>query len=205
MSRVRSLTYLLIVALGCILLSGCSVAGDEQTTAQVAAPPSEGQAQSSGFENDVKVVAAFLEQHPSRLQKAQITRLAPVIVSESRRSGFPLTLVLAVIDVESSGNSFARSSAGALGLMQLRPITAEATAQEIGIEWYGSDMLFDPVDNVRLGVAYLERMVARFGDLPIALAAYNWGPTRVSRVLESGGRVPEAYANRVLQAFEGGV
>jgi soluble lytic murein transglycosylase-like protein len=205
MSRIISLVCLLVFALGSIPLSGCSVAGDEQTTTQAATLPSGGQPRKSGFTQDVKAVTAFLEQHPSMLESSQITRLAPVIVSESRRSGFPLTLVLAIIEVESSGNTLAESSTGALGLMQLRPDTARATAHKIGLPWNGDATLFDPADNVRLGVAYLEQMVDRFGDLPIALTAYNWGPTRVSGFLKRGEQVPEAYANRVLQTFERGV
>ena len=61
--------------------------------------------------------------------------------------------------IESRGYNFAASRVGALGLMQLRPATAEA--RRTGGRWRGHATLFDPVANVRLGVSYLERLVQR--------------------------------------------
>lgn len=201
MSRSSSIVCLLIFTLGSVSLSGCTAAGGEEAVTRNSTPTSASQTRGAGFDNDVKAVVAFLKRSRSSLDQEEAARLAPVIVGEARRSGFPITLVLAVIEVESSGDHFAESPVGALGLMQLLPATGEATAQEIGMPWRGSDTLFDPADNVRLGVAYLEQMVARFGDLPTALAAYNWGPTRISHFLERGKPVPEAYAKRVLGTY----
>ena len=82
--------------------------------------------------------------------------------------------------------------------MQLRPATAEAVAARAGVPWHGRRTLFDPVANVRLGVTYLEELVRRFGSVSTALAAYNWGPTRISKRLRHGQSVPVAYAQRVL-------
>jgi soluble lytic murein transglycosylase len=121
-------------------------------------------------------------------------------MQESLRSGLPVELVLAVILVESSGNAFAVSHAGAVGLMQLQPSTAEAVAAEIGLPWTGPALLFDPVANVHLGVAYLERLMARYGDVETALAAYNWGPTRIAARLRRGEALPVEYPRRVLAA-----
>lgn len=81
-------------------------------------------------------------------------------------------LVRAVVQVESGYNPRALSRKGAMGLMQLMP----DTAREMGVEdpW-------DPEQNVRGGTAYLRRMIDRFGDLDVALAAYNAGPEAVTR------------------------
>jgi len=49
-------------------------------------------------------------------------------------------------------------------------------------------------------VAYLEGLRARYGNLSIALTAYNWGPTRVSEMLRRSERIPAAYSRRVLEA-----
>ena len=56
----------------------------------------------------------------------------------------PMELVLALIQVESSGNAFAVSDIGAIGLMQLRPSTAEEVAGHLGIRWRGTATLFEP-------------------------------------------------------------
>ncbi len=104
-------------------------------------------------------------------------------------------LIFAVIRAESFGDHEARSEAGAMGLMQLMPSTAE----QMGVE----DPT-DPEQNILGGSRYLARMIQRFdGQLDLALAAYNAGPTRVERV----GRVPEIdetleYVDRVREGFD---
>jgi soluble lytic murein transglycosylase len=137
------------------------------------------------------------------LSRAELGLVARTVAAEARRAGFSPEFVLAVIRVESAGDPFAISSKGALGLMQLLPGTGKAVAGDLGLRWEGPQSLFDPVLNVRLGVAYLEELRARYGDLSIALTAYNWGPTRVSDMLRRSERIPGAYSRRVLQACRG--
>jgi soluble lytic murein transglycosylase-like protein len=129
--------------------------------------------------------------------------VARTIAAEARRAGFSPEFVLAVIRVESRGDRFAVSSKGALGLMQIQPATAETVARGIGLDWEGPDSLFDPVLNVKLGVAYLAWLRARYGNLSIALTAYNWGPTRVSEMLRRSEPIPGGYSRRVLRACGG--
>ena len=128
----------------------------------------------------------------------EVRRVAETIIAESKRLGLGRELVLAVIYTESAFHAFARSPAGAIGLMQILPSTGEALARRLGIPWRGSRTLFDPAANVKLGVAYLDELRERFGGLPTALAAYNWGPGRIGRWLRSGSTLPAHYAQRVL-------
>jgi soluble lytic murein transglycosylase-like protein len=137
------------------------------------------------------------------LLPAEVSRLSLAIASESRRAGLPMELVLGVILVESAGNNFAVSNVGAMGLMQLMPPTAEAVAAQVGMLWEGPATLFDPVANVHLGVVYLQGLIERYGSLTTALAAYNWGPTRIAERLERGDPIPAIYARRVLLATDG--
>lgn len=143
---------------------------------------------------------AFLESRRVRLPDQEIGALTRTILVESHRAGIAPQLILGLIQVESSGNPRATSRVGALGLMQLRPNTAAAMAQELGLPWDGPESLFDPNLNVRLGVFYLSRLVERFGDLDVALAAYNFGPTRIARAIRKGRPVPVGYATSVLRA-----
>lgn len=104
-------------------------------------------------------------------------------------------LALAVIAVESAGRPRAVSSAGAQGLMQLIPATAER---------FGVRDAFDPAQNIRGGVAYLDWLLGEFeGDAVLALAGYNAGEGAVRR---NNGVPPFAetrdYVPRVLAAWQ---
>lgn len=97
-------------------------------------------------------------------------------------------LVIALIRQESAFNVNARSSVGALGLMQLMPATARR------MERVSRRALFDAKTNVRLGVRYFRGLLTRFdSDAELSLAAYNAGPERVD---EWRRRYP--VANRML-------
>ena len=109
---------------------------------------------------------------------------------------------MAVIHVESSGYHLAVSHVGAIGLMQLMPATAEELAGKLDIPWQGPDSLFDPLLNVKLGVAYLRQLTDRYDNMPTALAAYNWGPGRIDRRIRRGATVPVRYIEQVMRAYD---
>ncbi len=82
----------------------------------------------------------------------------------------------------------ARSSAGAIGLMQLMPTTGKTIAKELNLPYTGLNTLTDPQNNIRLGTTYLGQMARRYGgNRVLATAAYNAGPHRVDRWLPSTG------------------
>lgn len=81
-----------------------------------------------------------------------------------------------------------RSSAGAVGIMQLMPATGRRTAREIKLPYSGLATLTDSTSNIRLGTYYLGKMYDRFGDNRVlATAAYNAGPHRVDAWLPDSG------------------
>ena len=97
-------------------------------------------------------------------------------------------LALAVTRQESSFNAAAVSPSGALGLMQLLPGTARDVAGRLGVPFIQDRLTRDPAYNVQLGSQYLSEMLGRFGgSYELALAAYNAGPNRVARWLETMG------------------
>ena len=106
-------------------------------------------------------------------------RYEPVIQSAARENNIDPALVHAVIAAESGYNPFARSHAGAAGLMQLMPDTARR---------YGAQNRLDPKQNIHAGVRYLRNLMDLFNnDLELALAAYNAGENAVIR---AGHRIP---------------
>jgi soluble lytic murein transglycosylase len=104
------------------------------------------------------------------------------IRAQSAFNGLDPAWVAGQTRAESSFMPNARSGADARGLMQLIPATGAATAQRLGLPWLGSDSLYDPATNLRLGTAYMRQMLDRFDKLPyVAIAAYNAGPTPIGR------------------------
>jgi soluble lytic murein transglycosylase len=83
-----------------------------------------------------------------------------------------------------------KSSAGALGLMQLMPATGASTAREFRIPYRSSDSLLDPQTNILLGTRYLGKMQSIFGNHQVlSTAAYNAGPSRISSWLPVGDEI----------------
>ena len=90
-----------------------------------------------------------------------------------------LALAYGVARQESAFQRDARSRADALGLMQLLPGTAKQVSRQIGLRYARAKLTRDPAYNVRLGTTYLRQNRKRLGgSLPLALVAYNAGPTR---------------------------
>ncbi|MBL4811714.1 MAG: lytic transglycosylase domain-containing protein, partial [Rhodobacteraceae bacterium] len=116
------------------------------------------------------------------------------IMVETIGTGVSPALVLAVISVESAGNADAVSGAGAQGLMQLMPATAER---------FGVTDRSNALQNIRGGTAYLDWLLGHFdGDPILAIAAYNSGE---GAVRTNGGVPPfaetRAYVPKVLAAW----
>ena len=117
------------------------------------------------------------------------------ILRESIGTRVSPALVLAVIAVESSGRVDAVSHAGASGLMQLMPATAER---------FGVTDRADPVQNIRGGIAFLDFLMETFdGDPILVLAGYNAGENSIPK---HDGVPPYAetrdYVPKVLAAFQ---
>jgi soluble lytic murein transglycosylase-like protein len=119
--------------------------------------------------------------------------LDAIITRVATETGLDPKLLHALIIVESAYDPNAVSPVGAAGLTQLMP----GTAAELGVT-----NRFDIEANLRGGARYLALQIARFGDLRLALAAYNSGPGRVARL----GRVPDiaetqAYVRDVIECY----
>jgi soluble lytic murein transglycosylase len=98
----------------------------------------------------------------------------------SADAGIPQSWAYGVARSESLFMSDVRSSAGAVGIMQLMPATGRTVARDIRLPYFGVTTLVDPGSNIRLGTSYLGKMLERFNRNPIlATAAYNAGPANV--------------------------
>ncbi|MFQ2517316.1 transglycosylase SLT domain-containing protein [Aeromonas caviae] len=101
------------------------------------------------------------------------------------------SLLYAISRQESALYPLAQSPVGARGLMQLMPATARETAGKLGVPYRNEQQLFDPAMNIRLGSAYLKRLLDVYdGNRILAAAAYNAGPGRVKRWREQSENKP---------------
>ena len=116
----------------------------------------------------------------------------PYIVEASQRFDVPERWIREVMRVESSGKVMDTSQAGAMGLMQVMPVTYD----ELRARYDLGDDPYDPHDNVMAGTAYLRQMYDVYG-FPGFLAAYNAGPGRLDDYLTRNRPLPDETRNYV--------
>jgi len=149
-----------------------------------------------GYVRLVKTERGWVPQQRYTLDTENKKALSPHIKRAANRHKLPYHLIHAVIRAESGYNAHAVSHAGAQGLMQLMP----ATAQRFGVK-----DPFNPRDNINGGSKYLSYLIKLFkGDYKLALAAYNAGENAVIRY---GNRIPpyketQNYVRKVLRFYQ---
>lgn len=136
------------------------------------------------------------------------------VKSVSAKYAIDPLLVLSIVREESRFDSEARSPAGAVGLMQLMPYTAERLDGKLKLGIKGPRDLLNAENNLRVGAFYLSHLIKEFGSYPYAIAAYNAGQEIVRKWIQRGGYksadefiedIPYAetrnYVKRVLTSF----
>jgi soluble lytic murein transglycosylase len=126
-----------------------------------------------------------------------------IVVGHAANYDLDPALLAAVIYRESRFDAGARSSSGAIGLMQLLPDTAKGIALHTGGSRFRVADLYDPEINVRYGAFYLRRLLTKYGDERLALAAYNAGQANVDEWRAQGKGIVFAetreYVDSVLK------
>jgi soluble lytic murein transglycosylase len=129
-------------------------------------------------------------------------RYDEVVRGHARNYRLDPALLAAVIYQESKFHADARSSSGAIGLMQLLPDTALGIATRTGGTQFQVADLYKPELNVRYGAWYLRHLIDKYGDERLALAAYNAGQRNVDGWVTADQGIPFAetrsYVDRVV-------
>jgi hypothetical protein len=131
----------------------------------------------------------YIKNKKDILKILSSNKLVKPILAISDKTKVPARLIAAMIHVESSGNSRAISSAGAMGLMQI----SENIARHYNVNPY------IPYQNIEAGTKYIKHLIIKFHSLRLALAAYNAGPSFVINNGCVGG--PEIYATKVMYYY----
>jgi soluble lytic murein transglycosylase len=154
--------------------------------------------QKRGIENNI--VTIVKELLPNKYKK-DAAKVAKAIIEEAHKNSLDPYFVMAVISGESSFNPLAVGPVGEIGMMQIRPSTGKWISGLLKTKWTGDNMLKDPVQNIRLGTAYLAWLRAKFeGHGQLYLAAYNMGPKSV-RSAVSRNVYPKDYPIHVMKRY----
>jgi soluble lytic murein transglycosylase len=153
----------------------------------------------TAVQRDVEVhefVHAYVRKSLKPKWSAHAPAIADAILASSRDRRINPLLVAAIIQTESSFRPDVVGLHGEIGLMQLKPASAEWIARHAAIPWAGPETLKDPATNIRIGSAYLSMLRDRFGtEGDLYLAAYNMGAARLSRKL-AALESPQIYSSR---------
>jgi soluble lytic murein transglycosylase len=134
--------------------------------------------------------------HQARVPSEALALFYPVdyreaVARAAARERLPPSLVFGMVHQESAFDAAARSRSGARGLMQIMPSTGREVAQRLGLP-FSTERLEDPEISLRLGTSYFRQLLDRFdGNVELALAGYNGGPGRISRLWRAAGPDPE--------------
>ena len=158
----------------------------------------------------IAVGSQIIKSVRTSLDSDYAEKLAMIIYDESDvNSQIEYPFLLAVIAVESRFNTNAISPAGATGLGQLMPRTAERMAKHAGLE-YSKSRLTEPLYNIKLSVQFLKNLYRKFGNSVLVAAAYNGGPVGARKYKkwmdgeaerDSVHKETVAYVSKVMEKY----
>ena len=146
----------------------------------------------------VNIVSASNKQ----LESETIYDIAKNIYESALEYKFNPFLICALIKVESDFIADSISDSHAYGLCQVRRFIAKELAENLGIEWDGAEKtLLNPEKNIRIGIHYLGMLHDDFGDMRLALTAYNYGPFKVQEFISRDDEIPNGYTDKILKYY----
>lgn len=153
------------------------------------------------FKGDKRFVFYIKKYLQKKNRKIDSVQLAQTIMRLSEAHSYDPVFLLAVIKTESSFRAQVIGSAGEIGLMQIKPATAEWISKKSNIEWLGAEALKNPEYNVLLGAQYFQYLKGRYKSESIKyINAYNVGLTSLNR-MPQGAVNNHPYFGKVIQNY----
>ena len=152
-------------------------------------------AQALHYQRAFSFLTSLVDEAPEKKTDFIVRQIFPKeyfeqVSDDKKRADVDPLLLLSVMKQESAFDHTALSRSGAVGLMQMIPPTAEEVKKELNSNAEIPKDLNDPATNVKFCAHYLAHLVKKYnGSIPLALAAYNAGPTRVTQFVEARGGI----------------
>lgn len=146
-------------------------------------------------------VREYTEGTLQPIWRKQTERISRALISESNKYQMDPLLLIALIEHESYFNPTTVGRHGEIGLMQIKPSTAQWIAKLYRIPFNADSELFDPVVNIKIGTAYLSYLRDKLGPTPeFYISAYNMGPKNLRTQLEQQN-IPHIYLGKVMAEY----
>ncbi len=147
-------------------------------------------------------IVNIVSNNNKQLESETIYDIAKNIYEIALKYKFNPFLICALIKVESNFISDSISDSNAYGLCQVRRFIAKELAENLGIDWDGAEKtLLNPEKNIRIGIHYLSMLCDDFGDIKLALTAYNYGPFKVQEFISQDDDIPNGYTDKILKYY----
>ncbi len=152
-----------------------------------------------------------LESSLAKEWKSWAPQITTELIKESKKRDLDPIFVLAIIQTESQFNTYAKGTSGEIGLMQILPPTGQWIAKKYKIRWNGENSLYDPITNIKLGIAYFAHLRTQFESRAHHyVPAYNMGPKnlrKVARDISSVGAddrvlLSGIYGSKVMKNYQ---
>lgn len=161
----------------------------------IAIPSSIRRASNQDVQDYILVV---LQERLEKTKTGFASKIAETIVQQASLYHIDPFFILSQIENESGYDTDIVGTHGEVGLLQVKPSTAKAIADDLEIEFHGRETLYEPSLNIQIGVAYLMSLRERYTQYSTAfLDAYNIGPTRLLKRVEEGKLFPCSYSNKI--------
>lgn len=148
-----------------------------------------------------RTIYRWVREHLPEQHRKDYKRVAQAIIDQSMKYNMDPVFLMSVIQGESSFDPERLGTLDEIGLMQLRPSTAQWICEKFGMKYKGAQSLFDPVTTITIGAAYLNYLRDKFDShAQLYLAAYNMGARNVGQALDKNVW-PKDYPAHVMKFY----
>lgn len=156
----------------------------------------------SGGNNLSKALFDKVQKSLPAKYKSQSSQVSNTIIREATRYNMDPFFLVAMIKTESNWNPLVRGRHGEIGLMQIKPSTAEWMAKKYKLAYSGPMTLENPSANIRLATAYIQHLRTNFKARPNNYVnAYNMGPLNMKRLINQN-IIAKEYSSKVMLNYK---